>query len=55
MTDDAWKIEAMKAKMKSKSTVSSMLHKLLLDEYKDKSALRDTKHFHPSEICKRDW
>ncbi len=55
MTEDAWKIEAMKAKIKSKSTVSSMLHKLMLDEYKDNSTLRDTKHFHPSEICKRDW
>ena len=55
MTDDAWKVEAMKATIKSKSKLIPMIHPMLLEEYDHKSRDRDTEHFHPSEICKRDW
>jgi hypothetical protein len=55
MTEDAWKIEAMKASMKNKAKLVSLIHPLILKEYVDKNASRDTDHFHPSEICKRDW
>lgn len=55
MTEDAWKIEAMKASMKSKSKLVPLLHPHLLKEYQEKNTHRDTEHFHPSEICKRDW
>ncbi len=55
MTEDAWKIEAMKASMKNKAKLVSLLHPHLLEEYTAKNLLRDTEHFHPSEICKRDW
>jgi len=55
MTEDAWKIEAMKASMKSKSKLVPLLHPHLLKEYQEKNTHRDTEHYHPSEICKRDW
>jgi len=55
MTDDAWKIEAMKASMKNRSTLVSLIHPMLLRDYRENSDLRDTEHFHPSEVCKRDW
>ena len=55
MTDDAWKIEAMKATMKNRSTLISLIHPKLLANYKENSSLRDTDHYHPSDMCKRDW
>ena len=55
MTEDTWKVEAMRASMKSKSKLVPLLHPHLLREYQEKNLHRDTEHFHPSEICKRDW
>jgi hypothetical protein len=55
MTEDAWKIEAMKASMKNRSTFVSLVHPLLLNNAREKDAQRDTEHFHPSDLCKRDW
>ena len=55
MTEDTWKIEAMKASMKNKAKLVSLLHPHLLEDYDYKNRLRDTEHFHPSDMCKRDW
>jgi hypothetical protein len=55
MSNDAWKAAAMRESMKNKSTLVSLVHPLLLKANEESSALRDTKHFHPSSMCKRDW
>lgn len=54
MTDETpWHLKNYKQSLTSKYRLVPVVEKLLLTERLEST--RDTKHLHPSEICKRDW
>lgn len=45
----------MKRILNSPHRILGPVEKLVIEKNLEKDAERDTKHLHPSEICKRDW
>jgi len=53
MTDTPWHLQNYKKALTSKGRIVPVAEKYLMQQQLDST--RDTKHLHPSEICKRDW
>ena len=53
MSETPWHLQEFKKSLTSNGTLVPIVQKVLIE--KRLKSTRDTKHLHPSEICKKDW